>query len=206
MIFIVQLSLSQPVPFNTILPGSGIPDWIGHQSTGCEVNIELSPNWFNSNFLGFALSAVIDFNDMPHANHADLSFQICTSLISKSGLVFFYDAFCDHTLGHALIEPDHVWLAYAPVSSSIKWHEVNHIQASFLMITHMLPVIKRCGVGLMYSREDVKYDSLKIIQHISTLSQISTLLHEIDEGEPSASGFSKQESESSDYYTDEGES
>ena len=120
MIFIVQLSLSQPVPFNTILPGSGIPDWIGHQSTGCEVNIELSPNWFNSNFLGFALSTVIDFNNMPHANHADLSFQICTSLISKSGLVFYYDAFYDHTLGHALIEPDHVWLAYAPVSSSIK--------------------------------------------------------------------------------------
>lgn len=71
----------------------------------------------------------------------------------------------------------------------------------------MLPMIKRCGVGLMYSREDVKDDSQKIIQHISTLSQISTLLlHEIDEGEPSASGFSKQESESSDYYTDEGES
>ncbi|KAL6316252.1 hypothetical protein AAG906_017799 [Vitis piasezkii] len=90
-------------------PGSGIPDWIGHQSIGCEVNIELSPNLFNSNFLGFAISAVIDFNDMPHANHADLSFQIY-----------------------------HVWLAYAPVSSSIMWHEVNHIQASFLMITHML--------------------------------------------------------------------
>ncbi|RVW59077.1 putative disease resistance protein [Vitis vinifera] len=125
-----------PVPFNTILPGSGIPDWIGHQSTGCEVNIKLSPNWFNSNFLGFALSAVIDFNDMPHANHADLSFQIY-----------------------------HVWLAYAPVSSSIKWHEVNHIQASFLMITHMLPVIKR------FTPEDLKTlreDSLPQILREST--------------------------------------
>ncbi|RVW64979.1 putative disease resistance protein [Vitis vinifera] len=88
-----HLSLSQPVPFNTILPGSGIPDWIGHQSTG------------------------------------------------------------------------HVWLAYAPVSSSIKWHEVNHIQASFLMITHMLPVITR------FTPEDLKTlreDSLPQILREST--------------------------------------
>ena len=209
LIFIVQLPLSLPVPFSTILPGSVIPDWIRHQNPESEVSIDLSPNWFSSNFLGFALSAVIDFNCVRHhANNSEPGFKICVSLISKYGTVFCHDALYHHSHGDGLIEPDHVWLAYAPVSSSIEWHEVNHIHASFLVIAYMPPVITRCGVGLMYSREeDVNEDSQEIIEHSSPLFQNSTLLlQEIEKGEPSASGFSNQDSESSDYYTDEGES
>ncbi|RVW64939.1 TMV resistance protein N [Vitis vinifera] len=35
----------------TVVPGSEIPDWFSYQSSGNVVNIELPPNWFNSNFL-----------------------------------------------------------------------------------------------------------------------------------------------------------
>ena len=39
--------------------GSRIPDWITYQSSGSEVKAKLLPNWFNSNFLGFAFSFII---------------------------------------------------------------------------------------------------------------------------------------------------
>ena len=157
MIFIVQLSQPRPVEFSTILPGSVIPDWIRHTSTTEEVNIELSPNWFNSNFLGFALSVVIDFSDMTHVSPDKMSFSIFPLLVTNSGQTITYcDANYHHTPGHALIEPVNMWLAYAPVFGPIKWHEVNHIKVTFLKLTRMPLKINRYGVGLMFSREDAK--------------------------------------------------
>ena len=41
-----------------LVPGSRIPDWIRYQSSGSEVKAELPPDWFNSNFMGFAFSFV----------------------------------------------------------------------------------------------------------------------------------------------------
>ncbi|KAL6316892.1 hypothetical protein AAG906_023547 [Vitis piasezkii] len=46
------------VALKAFIPGSRIPDWIRYQSSGSEVKAELPPNWFNSNFLGFAFSFV----------------------------------------------------------------------------------------------------------------------------------------------------
>ena len=47
------------VPFSTVFPGSRIPDWFEHGRKGHVIHIKESPNWYSSNFLGFAVSAVI---------------------------------------------------------------------------------------------------------------------------------------------------
>ncbi|TXG65010.1 hypothetical protein EZV62_012004 [Acer yangbiense] len=39
-------------------PGSEIPEWFNFRSMGSFINVELPPNWFNHNFIGFALSIV----------------------------------------------------------------------------------------------------------------------------------------------------
>ncbi|XP_020425778.1 TMV resistance protein N isoform X2 [Prunus persica] len=41
--------------------GSEIPNWFSHKSEGCSIKIELPRDWFSTDFLGFALSLVVDF-------------------------------------------------------------------------------------------------------------------------------------------------
>ncbi|XP_021816093.1 TMV resistance protein N-like isoform X2 [Prunus avium] len=42
--------------------GYEIPNWFSHQSEGSSIKIELRPDWFSTDFLGFALSLVIALN------------------------------------------------------------------------------------------------------------------------------------------------
>ncbi|XP_016652451.1 PREDICTED: TMV resistance protein N-like [Prunus mume] len=39
--------------------GNEIPNWFSHKSEGCSIKIELPPDWFSTDFLGFALSLVV---------------------------------------------------------------------------------------------------------------------------------------------------
>ncbi|PRQ37300.1 putative leucine-rich repeat domain, L domain-containing protein [Rosa chinensis] len=43
--------------FNMSLPGSEVPDWFNHHSSGFSLSVQLPPNWFDSKFLGFAICA-----------------------------------------------------------------------------------------------------------------------------------------------------
>ncbi|CAL8082424.1 unnamed protein product [Prunus armeniaca] len=42
-------------------PGYDIPNWFSHQSEGSSVKIQLPPDWFSTDFLGFALSLVVAY-------------------------------------------------------------------------------------------------------------------------------------------------
>ena len=59
LVFVVQQYPNIQVPFSTVFPGRTIPDRFMHHSKGHEVDVEVAPNWYDSNFLGFAVSAVI---------------------------------------------------------------------------------------------------------------------------------------------------
>ncbi|ONH93544.1 hypothetical protein PRUPE_8G237200 [Prunus persica] len=52
--------------------GYEIPNWFSHQSEGSSINIKLPPDWFSTDFLGFALSLVIAFNK----DYAEFSMKI----------------------------------------------------------------------------------------------------------------------------------
>ncbi|PQP98052.1 hypothetical protein Pyn_09193 [Prunus yedoensis var. nudiflora] len=46
-----------------VCPGHEIPNWFSYQNEGSSINIKLPPDWFDSNFLGFALSLVVGFDN-----------------------------------------------------------------------------------------------------------------------------------------------
>ncbi|KAL3499761.1 hypothetical protein ACH5RR_038854 [Cinchona calisaya] len=43
------------------LPGRNIPAWFTYQNSGPSIKIELPSNWYNDNFMGFAVCVVFDF-------------------------------------------------------------------------------------------------------------------------------------------------
>ncbi|XP_021834132.1 protein SUPPRESSOR OF npr1-1, CONSTITUTIVE 1-like [Prunus avium] len=42
-------------------PGYDIPNWFSHQSEGSSIKIQLPPDWFSTDFLGFSLSLVVAY-------------------------------------------------------------------------------------------------------------------------------------------------
>lgn len=54
-------------------PGNEIQKWFSYQTAGPSINIKLSPQWHNTNFLGFALCVVAAFEDC--CLEGDLNFQ-----------------------------------------------------------------------------------------------------------------------------------
>ena len=137
------------IPYTIIFPGSEIPDWFRHHSRGHEINIKVPSNWYdNSNFLGFALSAIIaqkrgskawfmycdlDTNDLSSTSHRILS---------------FVDAW-SYQLESTPIQSDHVWLAYVPSFFSFTSEKWNHIKFSFSSSDDYCNV-KSCGVCPVY--------------------------------------------------------
>ncbi|KAJ9707489.1 hypothetical protein PVL29_002494 [Vitis rotundifolia] len=184
------------------IPGSRIPDWIRYQSSGSEVKAELPPNWFNSNLLGFAMSFVI-FPQVSEAFFsADILFDYCSSfkIITCS---LYYDR---------KLESDHVCLFYLPFHQLMSnCPQGSHIKVSFAAFSMDAGIaIKRCGVGLVYSNEDLSHNNPSMIQFNSNFSpplspnKSTVVLEEIHEGEPSGNGCSNvdgSEEENSEYHT-----
>ncbi|XP_019072108.2 disease resistance protein RPV1 [Vitis vinifera] len=204
-----------------LTPGSRLPDWIRYQSSGKEVIAELSPNWFNSNFLGFGFANVV-----PKFSNLGLSrFVYCYLSLSRSSdfthgfrVVPYPHFLC---LNRQMLTLDHVYLLYVPLSSFsdwcpwghiINWHQVTHIKASFQPRSDQFGEVKRYGIGLAYSNEDVNHNNPPMIQFGSISSASSpppnkstVVLTEIHDEEPSGS-VDGSELDNSGYYTaDEGE-
>ncbi|TXG73374.1 hypothetical protein EZV62_001953 [Acer yangbiense] len=59
--------------FELCYPGSEIPNWFNFQKTGALINVELQPDCFNQNFMGFALCIVA----APGPKHQDDSKVMC---------------------------------------------------------------------------------------------------------------------------------
>ncbi|XP_034229569.1 disease resistance-like protein DSC1 [Prunus dulcis] len=57
----VEELLRQRSFVGNICCGNEIPNWFSHKSEGCSIKIELPPNWFSTDFLGFALSIVVAY-------------------------------------------------------------------------------------------------------------------------------------------------
>ncbi|KAJ9676005.1 hypothetical protein PVL29_024807 [Vitis rotundifolia] len=192
--------------------GSRLPDWIRYQSSGGEVRAELPPNWFNSNFLGFGFAIVVPkgSEDRPSTNYVRCSlFYSRSSHFTHDFLVM--PCLCSDM---DMNKSDHVYLFYVPLSSfshrglwgHINWHEVTRIKASFMSLCDAAEV-KRYGIGLAYSNEDVNHNHPPMIQFGSISSPpnkstvVLTEIHEEEpsgsvEGEPAEIAWSKDHSES----------
>ncbi|RVW48889.1 TMV resistance protein N [Vitis vinifera] len=105
--------------FCILLPGKEVPNWFNHQAIGSSITIELSPDWYYSNFLGFAVCFV--FTGKP-ATHSEISCQ-------SNNFSFFYS----YPDPQTAFSSYHVWLAYQPRSRVDICHpdEWTDIKASF---------------------------------------------------------------------------
>ena len=159
----MQQNPNVQVPFSTVFPGSRIPDWFKHRSQGHEINIKVSPNWYTSNFLGFALSAVIapekEFLRSGWLTYCNFGCRALKSKWESNHVCSFIDA---HTcqLEHTIIESDHLWLAYIPSIFGFNCEKLSQIKFSFVT-DRMSCTVKRCGVCPVYikssSDEDYSY-------------------------------------------------
>lgn len=81
----ILLSLEQSHHFRCVgicFPGDEIPRWFNHQCEGSSIKMKLDPGWYNGNFMGFALCAVISL-ETNFALEVDLLCELCFE--TKSG-------------------------------------------------------------------------------------------------------------------------
>ncbi|XP_059590819.1 disease resistance protein RPV1 isoform X2 [Vitis vinifera] len=191
---VVKLGIAT-VALKAFIPGSRIPDWIRYQSSGSEVKAELPPNWFNSNFLGFAFSFVT-------CGHFSCLFML------KADVLFDWTSRDDSSSVDIIIvemisfkrrlETDHVCLCYVPLPQLRNCSQVTHIKVSFMAVSREGEIeIKRCGVGVVYSNEDGNHNNPPMIRFNSISSppppprsKSTVVLEEIHEEEPSGNGCS----------------
>ena len=176
---------SRRLVFRTLIPGSGIPEWFSHQKEGAVVCVETSPNWNNSNFLGFAVCAVLGLKDVMHY----LSCSIEENRRTGGYILGRMFDFIPLNFEDGLIKSNHIWLAYAPASSCENWYHVSCLKISFRVYGDQ-KIINRCGVRLVYT-EDMSDDNATMIQHISAPQPSSVVLEEIKHSVAEDSGVKR---------------
>ncbi|KAK3228860.1 hypothetical protein Dsin_000741 [Dipteronia sinensis] len=93
------------VGFHICLPGSEIPAAFKHWSTeGSEIQLGLSPNWYNDEFMGIAVCAVV-----PELR--ELIYECYISFIISIGLI----ERCFSITIPSHVHSDHLWLGYLSI-------------------------------------------------------------------------------------------
>ncbi|KAL5778625.1 hypothetical protein ACOSQ2_009362 [Xanthoceras sorbifolium] len=144
-----------PFQFHIRLPGSEIPEWFDRWSNACSAEINLSPNWLNDEFIGFAMCAVFAISD--HSDEVEIH---CAMTINTCLFKFSFAIPCFTT-----VESDHLWLAYLSrwmfeSGSRDQISTSKHVRAHFRIIgrdkKECSSSVKSCGIRLVYKR-NVEY-------------------------------------------------
>ncbi|XP_044511384.1 disease resistance-like protein DSC1 [Mangifera indica] len=165
------------------LPGSEIPNWFTYRGSESLVTIQLHQNWCNRRFIGFALCAVLSFDERScyeEAIYVNCSYRFESSSVDT---VHFR---CDFMTGAALqdgmiIESDHLILGYSPFMN-VKLLNGDYTTASF----EFTPIkkypmrniegckVKSCGVCPLYAQSD-------LIQVDGSVEKLATINQDIGE-------------------------
>ncbi|XP_065874574.1 disease resistance protein RUN1-like [Euphorbia lathyris] len=154
--------------FTLIFPGNEVVEWISHQTTGSSITIQLSPNWCNAKFLGFALCAVVAEEGNGNKNTPDLRWirwecQFKTNNGNSNPVTTQFECWqC------SFIECEHILLCYSScfdreVLMGTNGDSFCYSQALFQVYLddfHARPSprfkVSNCGVQLLYV-DDEKY-------------------------------------------------
>lgn len=150
-------------------PGSEIPDWLSHQCSGSSLTIQLSRHSCSRNLVGFALCAVIQFEEEIDASgkycnvKCSYNFETKTPLAAKHNLDDYYNLSLNGPM-----DSDHVLLGYEPCwNIEVPNDGSNHTTVSFEFSVECrnekCHQVKRCGVCPVYAnRNDTKTNTLKL--------------------------------------------
>ena len=165
MVYVVQEDDHKAPRGAVWYPGSEIPEWFGFQSMGSSVTLELPPGWFNQNFVGFALCAVVpeyhgDTRDVQPYCECKLKTKdgdclVVTWLLSVRNETFFLRE-------NFPLESEQVLLAYDFSMYSDGFGDSNNEACiQFYFIDHMGKRtkgfdVKKCGAHLIYAQDPSK--------------------------------------------------
>nr|XP_011457432.1 PREDICTED: TMV resistance protein N-like [Fragaria vesca subsp. vesca] len=197
-------------PFWFVIPGNEIPEWFDHETMTAPLSINLHPDSFSKEFVGFALCFVFAVHGHRQFPPVLNYWHQITCIVKVDGhensksLDFKFD----HTLGRAV--PDHLWFSYNNYLSSYfrraDTTELKQIEFSFRVKGQGL-VVKKCGVRLVYEQDVAEVnqsnaalsnealeiplcDSEKAAVVSHAISKRGLLPHSHGGGGPSGSAFS----------------
>ncbi|TXG68448.1 hypothetical protein EZV62_003383 [Acer yangbiense] len=175
-------------------PGNEIPKWFDIQCTGSVIHAELQPDWFNHNFVGFALCAVVAFEGHPDADgyKDDINIRCQCFLKSKDGndsgvlrgLFGFWDVYIN--------QPTHVFMGldFQLYPCESLYYD-NEVVFKFSLEKYFDPIedvkVEKCGVRLMYRSVPLPHkkqtfdESMLSAQTIFHLRPLSNLGHREEE-------------------------
>ena len=157
MVFVVQEDYHNPPRGCVSYPGSEIPEWFSYQSMGSSVTLELPPDWFNNNFVGFALCAIV-----PDHHGITRGFNVRCILKTKDDVAVCSLYVWNHLGVNPSIESDHVLLGYDfSLSSDSLGGSNNEFCIQFYIQHYEGPGIegfdvKKCGAHLIYAQDPSK--------------------------------------------------
>lgn len=172
--FFSQFSQRERTTVTIYYPGDEIPKWFSYQTQGSSLRIKLVPDWCNTNFLGFALCAVLASKDCVEDCFMLLQCKIDFETISGSHNHIHYlsdPLNMDKTkikanLNHVLLWYDS-WLCRRVKEKGTNYWCDNVTEASFnIYSAHVMTKtgdncckIEKLGIHLLYSQDAVKLDA-----------------------------------------------
>ncbi|TXG70801.1 hypothetical protein EZV62_005736 [Acer yangbiense] len=131
-------------------PRSEIPKCFDFQSVGSFINVELPPNWFNNNFLGFAMCVVV-VSDHPKFRSDCNPIRWKFNLKSKDG----HDQCVQgRSISSTFAYSNHVFVKSPILSCSLRELSYYENKVSFEFHLHSNSLkIEKCGVHLMFGEK-----------------------------------------------------
>ncbi|KAB2603670.1 TMV resistance protein N-like [Pyrus ussuriensis x Pyrus communis] len=135
--------------YEIVMPGKEIPGWFTHQRMGPEVSVDLTPQWRDNKWMGYALCAV---------------FEVYGSGWELSGVLEVngkeeYPA----PLLSSDVQPvsDHIWLLYVSrgISFGTEWQNSCN-QLNFHFKSSGPCLVKSCGTRLVYESDVEELDDI----------------------------------------------
>ncbi|XP_016650732.1 PREDICTED: disease resistance protein TAO1-like isoform X2 [Prunus mume] len=142
--------------------GNEIPKWFSHKSEGCSIKIVLPPDWFSTDFLGFALSLVVvgdthcmnigcKYNFKTSDGESLIINHPLCSLEPKNGELFS----CDEVF---VWWYDNVFEVVEEAQSPTAFYKlVTEVNLDFTVrsygSSYSRPEVEKCGICLLYGKD-----------------------------------------------------
>ncbi|KAI5315214.1 hypothetical protein L3X38_044390 [Prunus dulcis] len=145
--------------------GNEIPKWFSHKSEGCSIKIELPRDWFSTDFLGFALSLVVDFAPWDMKVRCKYNFKTSNGE-SHEVSHYLYNLFTTDNILRSE-EDSHgvfVWWSNNVFEEVVKGAQsltafyklVTEVNVSFTVMDFFDPelnLLEKCGICLLYGKD-----------------------------------------------------
>ncbi|XP_056173177.1 disease resistance protein RUN1-like [Syzygium oleosum] len=154
-----------------------IPEWFSYQTVGPLLSIDMSPNWFNNKWKGFAICASFERTNCNSCQDLENApFIFCDFYVDGNRLVPTVE------FPIRFVNSGCLWLGYVPYWLwDTNWRGSNRIDVS-LRITNPVLKVGKCGVHLVYRTHPSDFDYFLIRWSSSSPRDWDRIYHEF--GQP----------------------